>query len=374
MRFLAVCQACGKDLPNPAPPPCPHCRTPYCSDACREEHWLKHKSVCRSVVDAGGAEKHYARYRAREAAGFAASTYGVESGVCAVCPPPDDRPERRDRYKLPEPLVRACGCPGPQGLARISSLAARAQAETEIFGDERAGQPNPWQHCRRCQRPFHGAVRLALAWLAWITYCDKPERSSERVDAMAALGVALHRNGRYAEAVVALEGYVAALHQFHPHALGPLLAARDTLASCHGRLGRSGEALRLRRELHDVWTLRAGAETPEALVAANNLASALLSADLVDEATPFLRGRLAAARDALGPDHEVVLVLSANLARAVLRVGALELEHVEEAAALLKEALYASWRVLGVEHVRSLEFQALYNEVKEKLKAFQPEE
>ena len=67
-------------------------------------------------------------------------------------------------------------------------------------------------------------------------------------------------------------------------------------------------------------------------------------------------------------------MLSANLARAVLRVGALELEHVEEAAALLKEALYASWRVLGVEHVRSLEFQALYNEVKEKLKAFQPEE
>ena len=105
MRLLSVCQHCGKSLPNPAPPPCEHCRMPYCSARCRTAAAPRHEKICPEIVQAGGAERHHARYRAREAAGFAASTYGVDNGACALCG--GDHYGKWGRDKPPEPLLRA---------------------------------------------------------------------------------------------------------------------------------------------------------------------------------------------------------------------------------------------------------------------------
>jgi hypothetical protein len=90
-----------------------------------------------------------------------------------------------------------------------------------------------WWECHTCKQNFTGAMRTGLAEAWWARVRDAVEESAERQSAAYNLGQALYGEGKY------------------------------------------GEAERMFREVHCIWTRVLGAENPQTLSCAADIASCL---------------------------------------------------------------------------------------------------
>jgi len=228
-----------------------------------------------------------------------------------------------------------------------------------------------WFSCDMCHQDFHGTVSLALASACWNTYVRWAEGDYKRLRALGNLGGALHQMELLDEAELAIEKTLALFLRHHPRDNGALLSGMGNLANMRSQRGRHQEALGLRRLVYQGYS----ESFPAALgtfQAASNLGVALCQMLQFDEARNLLRGQLAAARKALGPNHEIVLMLAGNLAVALSdsRSDAVrEPTHLMEAEGLLEGAIRTARRVLGAEHPHTRLLQRQLSQVQSMLAA-----
>ena len=180
-----------------------------------------------------------------------------------------------------------------------------------------------------------------------------------RCVAMAILGTGLIARDAQA-AVPVLEATVAAFQQNFSQPSSEnrqlMLTAEGQLARGYTAVGRTTEALRLRRANYAAY-LNAGGGGPHhqlTLRAANNLAHSLVDNNLWAEARVFNRKQLSAARRALGDDHATTLALTRNLIGALINDPTSSNEDAHEAIALLERSIPSSQRVLGPHHPETL--------------------
>ena len=123
-RFLLdKCGACNSVLSDTAPR-CVRCHTRYCNAICQHDHWRRgHKTVCKKVFRAGGAEKFHAdnKYNAVVAEAVEACAEDTKGQTCYICTEAVVR-------RTGEGLVSGyCACRGTAGFAHVSCLVRQAQ-------------------------------------------------------------------------------------------------------------------------------------------------------------------------------------------------------------------------------------------------------
>jgi hypothetical protein len=114
-------------------------------------------------------------------------------------------------------------------------------------------------------------------------------------------------------------------------------------------MGLLDEAVHLDREVLATRKRVLGADHPETLASANNLANTLRVQGHLDEAEELLRTTLATKHRVLGHDHPESLVTASNLARTLYSKG-----HFRAAATMDQTVLEVRRRVLGPRHPRTL--------------------
>ncbi len=124
-----------------------------------------------------------------------------------------------------------CACRGDSGLAHVACLVRAAASQQAHRGSE------AWRQCQTCKQDYTGSMRtgLAEAWRSRVA--GQAAESDERLEAETNLALSL-------------------VHQ-----------------------GKCVEAERMFRRLHAVRMRVLGAEHPETLAIAGNLASSLLNQD-----------------------------------------------------------------------------------------------
>ena len=152
--------------------------------------------------------------------------------------------------------MRMCACRGTAGFAHVSCLAEQAKLLVEeaeennlgrevILSDPRFGK---FSKCGLCEQEHYGDVRCALGWACWKTYVGRPESEEIRWLALVQVGIGLHDNARYAEALVAFQGFLDYLRR-HGAREEDTLCAQTNDANCLWRLGRADEGLRIERHV-----------------------------------------------------------------------------------------------------------------------------
>ena len=96
-----------------------------------------------------------------------------------------------------------------------------------------------------------------------------------------------------------------------------MLAVRSNLASTCEVLGRSEEALRLRRAVYSGRLKLNGKEHKETLIAALNFADSLFNLKRLEEVKSLLRRTVPVARRVLGENDYLTLIMRANYAKAL---------------------------------------------------------
>jgi hypothetical protein len=243
-----------------------------------------------------------------------------------------------------EGLVRGCACRGAAGVAHVSCLARQAQVAAERSGlcEQR------WYICGLCEQRYHGVVACALGWACWKTYVGRPEADHLRKCAMTLLGNGLHYAGHHADALSVREAELSMLRRIGvPEE--QMLAVRSNLANAYQMLGRTEQAMLMRRDVYS------GLSKPESygeehvitLMAANNYASTLCSLKRFEEARSLLCRTMPVARRVLGENHEATLKMRSTYAEALCRDDSATLDDVREAVTTFEEIEPTARRVLG---------------------------
>ena len=145
-------------------------------------------------------------------------------------------------------------------------------------------------------------------------YLGQPDTDGTRCLAVGVLGSALDTNERSAEALPVLEAFLALNRRLWPHAEHAILNAQASLAVCLQNLGRCDEALVLRREIYANYVAMFGVSHEHTIVSGSNLAMSTKP----HEAKTLVRDQLLpAARQSLGPDHNLTLGLGEILVAAL---------------------------------------------------------
>jgi len=222
---------------------CDRCHTRYCDQSCQAA--AGHRKTCDEIARGGGAEPFYAGAKASEAADVAVAACAAGVPVDATC--------ARCKWPSTEGFVRGCACGGSEGLAHLSCLVREARESVENYEETRRGRGfQKWHTCFRCGHPFHGPVRLALAWTCWKTYLGRPEDDRYRLQAIGLVGNALFAcsdDGRE-QALLVQESYLASIRRLKPDDEEAMVDALSHLGCCLDDLGRHDEALVLKREVH----------------------------------------------------------------------------------------------------------------------------
>jgi serine/threonine protein kinase/tetratricopeptide (TPR) repeat protein len=127
------------------------------------------------------------------------------------------------------------------------------------------------------------------------------------------------------------------------------LASANNLANSFAVLGRHADAIRLREETLALRRDRLGADHPETLDSMNNLASSYDTMGRYDDALHLREETLARRRATLGPDHADTLASMNNLGVSYTVVG----RHAE-AVKLREETLELTKGKFGPDHLRVL--------------------
>jgi len=107
-----------------------------------------------------------------------------EDGVCFVC-----------LGTSPSPIQSGCACRGAAGLAH---LCCRVQAAAALVKQKESFEW--WWTCQTCKQPFTGEMRDGLANAWWSQVCDRAEDDGERLCAAGNLAASLSDHGKHDEA------------------------------------------------------------------------------------------------------------------------------------------------------------------------------
>ena len=364
---ISACGACAKPS---ATLKCARCKTAYCSKICQASDWKAgHKTLCKKITRAGGAEQYHADTKAEEAAdaAIAACAEDLAEGdaQCYICR--DGGPG----------LVRGCACRGSLGVAHVSCLVAQARVAHEYEEDNDLLR---WGTCRLCGQRFYGPVALAMMRACWRTYVKEDEDDARRLNAPVMLGSALRQNGFLDEALITYKRSLATMCRLRPDSPnlnGILLNMKNLEREMHAQARASdrrrdgdwnsptpslaeadrAENCRVSRVLFEEATAQHGRESLSALTAALGLANALHNQSQLGQARSLLREQVKIAERVLGPETEMTLKLSSVLLLVLedtnnfMLTAAEPVEaDVREAEALTEHLRKSLVRVLGASH------------------------
>ena len=115
-----------------------------------------------------------------------------------------------------------------------------------------------------------------------------------------------------------LEAHLALSRRYWSHDENLVLIAQTNVAVCLSSLERLDETLILRREIYAKMVALFGVSHEGTIIDGLNLASSMVTLNLWDEGTSFLRDQLLPpARQSLGSNHHATLNLEQNLAVAL---------------------------------------------------------
>ena len=274
------------------------------------------------------------------------------NGTCYIC-----------YESQPPPIQSGCACRDEAGLVHIGCMVRVADSQAGHRGNI------AWCECHTCKQYFTGAMRTGLAEAWWARVRDAAEKNAERLTAAYNLGQSLYDAGKYGEA----ERMFREVHGIRMRLLGAehpqtLLCAGD-IASClmaQGSCGKHAKAEQIEREVLAVRKRVLGPEHPETLTSAANVASSLCGQGKHAEAEQIHREVHAVRKRVLGPEHPDTLNTASNLA-----VTLFDQRKYAEAQALCEATLEVQRRVLGPAHPHTLHTASSLDQMRTRIRAAQ---
>ena len=129
-----------------------------------------------------------------------------------------------------------------------------------------------------------------------------------------------------------------------------ILITQGNLASTYRALGRTEQALSLRRDVYSGTVRLKGKHHAETMTECGNLVINLIELERFQEAKRLLRKVIPVARRVLGNEHELTLSLCEDLSRATLLDVESSAEEKRKALQTLEDTLGVMRRVLGPQH------------------------
>ena len=342
--ILTNCAACAAPLPHKAKQ-CSRCKTRYCGPACQKEHWDAaggHKDICKKIKKGGGAEQYHADKKTKEAVAVAAEVCAddTKGQTCYIC-------TQTFHWKTKDGLVRMCACRGTAGFAHVSCLAEQAKILiAEAWENHKDSQWPRWHTCSLCEQDYHGVVKCALGWACWKTYVGWPETKWARSLAMSVLGNGLAAANHHEDALSVGVAELAMMRRIGaPEDV--ILDTQGNLATTYEELGRSEEALSMRRDVYSGTLNLCGIEHESTLSAASNYAVSLKERECFDEAKSLLRKGIPVTRRVLGDNHEFTIKMRATYAQTLYKADGATLDDLREAVTTLEELERTARRVFG---------------------------
>ena len=126
-----------------------------------------------------------------------------------------------------------------------------------------------------------------------------------------------------------------------------ILDTQGNLATTYEELGRSEEALSMRRDVYSGTLNLCGIEHESTLSAASNYAVSLKERECFDEAKSLLRKGIPVTRRVLGDNHEFTIKMRATYAQTLYKADGATLDDLREAVTTLEELERTARRVFG---------------------------
>jgi len=167
--------------------------------------------------------------------------------------------------------------------------------------------------------------------------------------AMSQLGNGLIDAKQYEDALSVMEAELS-MGQRLGDDEGDLLIVKGNLSNTYQRLGRSEEALRMRRDVYSRRLRLNGEEHETTFSAAGNYASSLVDLQRFEKAKSLLRRTIPVAQRVLGYSNESTLRMRKVDARALYEDPNATLDDVREAVTTLVEIERTARRVFGSAH------------------------
>ena len=167
--------------------------------------------------------------------------------------------------------------------------------------------------------------------------------------AMNQLGNGLYGATRFAEALSVHEAELSMFRRLGASEAS-MLVLQGNLSSTYEKLGRSEEALSMRRDVYSGWLRLKGEEHKETLRAANNYAVSLLDLRRFAEARSLMRRMTPVARRVLGEGQDLTLRSRWIYAQTLYKDDGATLGDIREAVTTLEDTGRTARRVFGVTH------------------------
>jgi len=148
-----------------------------------------------------------------------------------------------------------------------------------------------------------------------------------------------------------------------------ILIAQSNLARTYQLLGRSEEALHVKRDVYSGRVKLNGVEHRGTLEAANNYADCLVSLKRHAEARSLMRKTIPVARHVLGGSHELMLRMRTIHAATLYLDTSATLDELREAVTTLEDTERIARRVLGGAHPLTEDIGTSLRESREALSA-----
>jgi tetratricopeptide (TPR) repeat protein len=206
-----------------------------------------------------------------------------------------------------------------------------------------------WYSCSLCEQRYHGVVRCALGWACWKTYVGRAETDEARVMAMTQLGNGLSQANQNEDALSVREAQLAMKRRLGASE-GDMLLVQSNLAVTYEELGRSEEALRMKRDVYSGYVRLRGEENRDTCQVAENYALALIHLKRFEEAKSLLRKTIPVVRRVLGDNDGLTLRVRGVYAQALYFDAEATLDDLREAVTTLGEIERTARRVLGGAH------------------------
>ena len=186
--------------------------------------------------------------------------------------------------------------------------------------------------------------------------------------AMGQLGNGLGAADHHEDALSVREAELATKRRFGVFEEN-LLGTQSNLAITYTRLGRSEQALRMKRDVYSGCLKLYGEEHGKTLLAANNHVNSLIELKRFEEGKSVLRKTMPVARRVLGENHVITLSMRCNYARPLYKDPAATLDDLREAITTLEELERTARRVLGGAHPTTVEIGVYLHNARVALRA-----
>ena len=148
-----------------------------------------------------------------------------------------------------------------------------------------------------------------------------------------------------------------------------LLRVQNNLATAYFALGRSEQALQLKRDVYSGKLKLYGEEHESTLRAANNYANSLLDLERFEEAKALLRRTIPVTRRVLGDSSRTTLAQRCNYAESLYEDPEATLDDLREAVTTLEEVERIARRVLGGAHPLTVDIELELRDARAALRA-----